>query len=84
MQSFFLIAKPLVQDSTMMKLHELLDWAGIAHKPKGLYKREATHVTARRAETRVSCAGASRRGAASGSVWLLIPVVLTTTCAGSN
>lgn len=44
MDSFFLMgAKPLVQDSPTMKLHELLDWAEIAHKLKGLYKREATH-----------------------------------------
>lgn len=44
MQSFFLMgAKPLVQDSPTMKLHELLDWDEIAHKLKGLYKREATH-----------------------------------------
>lgn len=40
MDSFFLMgAKPLVQDSPTMKLHELLDWAEIAHKLKGLYKR---------------------------------------------
>ena len=44
MDSFFLMgAKPLVQDSPTMKLHELLDWDEIAHKLKGLYKREATH-----------------------------------------
>ena len=44
MDSFFLMgAKPLVQGSPTMKLHELLDWAEIAHKLKGLYKREATH-----------------------------------------
>lgn len=44
MDSFFLVgAKLLVQDSPTMKLHELLDWAEIAHKLKGLYKREATH-----------------------------------------
>jgi IS5 family transposase len=44
MESFFLMgAKPLVQDSPTMKLHELLDWADIAHKLKGLYKREQTH-----------------------------------------
>ena len=44
MDSFFLIgAKPLVQDSPTMRLHELLDWAEIAHKLRGLYKREATH-----------------------------------------
>lgn len=43
MDSFFLMgAKPLVQDSPTMKLHELLDWAEIAHKLKGLYKREVT------------------------------------------
>ncbi|KQV89385.1 hypothetical protein [Pelomonas sp. Root1237] len=42
MDSFFLMgAKPLVQDSPTMKLHELLDWDEIAHKLKGLYK--ATH-----------------------------------------
>ncbi|MFG6448320.1 transposase [Roseateles sp. BYS180W] len=44
MDSFFLMgAKPLVQNSPTMKLHELLDWEEIAHKLKGLYKREATH-----------------------------------------
>ena len=43
MDSFFLMgAKPLVQDSPTMKLHELLDWGEIGHKLKGLYKREAT------------------------------------------
>lgn len=35
-------ARPLVQDSPTMRLHELIDWADIAHKLKGLYKREAT------------------------------------------
>lgn len=44
MGSFFLMgAKPLVHASPTMKLHELLDWSEIAHKPKGLHKREATH-----------------------------------------
>jgi IS5 family transposase len=44
MDSFFLMgAKPLVQDSPTMKLHELLDWVEISHKLKGLYKRETTH-----------------------------------------
>ena len=44
MDSFFLMgAKPLLQDSPMVKLHELPDWAEIAHKLKGLYKRDATH-----------------------------------------
>lgn len=44
MDSFFLMgAKPLVQDSPTMKLHELLDWAEIEHKLKGLYKREVSH-----------------------------------------
>ena len=33
-------AKPLVQDSPTMRLHELLDWDEIARKLKGLYKRE--------------------------------------------
>ena len=44
MDSFFLIgAKPLVQGSPTMKLHELLDWDDIGHKLKGLYKREASN-----------------------------------------
>lgn len=44
-ESFFLMgAKPLVQDSPTMKLHELLDWAEIGHKLKGLYKREASQA----------------------------------------
>lgn len=44
MDSFFLMdARPLVQDSPTMKLHELLDWVEISHKLKGLYKREATN-----------------------------------------
>lgn len=44
MESFFLMgARPLVQDSPTMKLHQLLDWQDIAHKLKGLYKREQTH-----------------------------------------
>jgi len=43
MNSFFLMgAKPLVQGSPTMKLHELLDWADIAHKRKGLCKRETS------------------------------------------
>lgn len=42
MGSFFLMcAKPLVQDSPKLKLHELLDWAVIVHKRRGLYEREA-------------------------------------------
>ena len=41
MDSFFLMgARPLVQDSPSMKLHELLDWHSIAGHLKGLYKRE--------------------------------------------
>ncbi|WP_323030734.1 IS5 family transposase [Brachymonas denitrificans] len=41
MDSFFLMgAKPLVQDSPSMKLHELLDWHSIAGHLKGLYQRE--------------------------------------------
>ena len=41
MESFFLMgARPLVQDSPSMKLHELLDWHSIAGHLKGLYKRE--------------------------------------------
>jgi len=45
MESFFLLgAKPLVQESPTMKLHELLDWQDISHKLKGLYKREQSHA----------------------------------------
>ena len=41
MDSLFLMgAKPLVQDSPSMKLHELLDWHSIAGHLKGLYQRE--------------------------------------------
>ena len=41
MGSFFLMgARPLVQDSPSMKLHELLDWGAIADQLKGLYQRE--------------------------------------------
>lgn len=36
-------ARTLVQDSPTMRLHELIDWVDIAHKLKGLYKREASH-----------------------------------------
>ncbi len=44
MDSFFLMgARPLVQDSPTMRLHELIDWSDIARKLKGLYKREASH-----------------------------------------
>ena len=41
MDSFFLMgARPLVEDSPSMKLHELLDWGAIAVQLKGLYQRE--------------------------------------------
>lgn len=43
MPSFFLLgATPMVKDTPTMKLHEVLDWVDIAHKLKGLYKREET------------------------------------------
>ena len=39
MDSFFLMgARPLVEGSPSMKLHELLDWSAIAGKLKGLYQ----------------------------------------------
>lgn len=45
MASFFLMdAKDLVAESPAMKLHEMLDWAEIAHKLKGLYKREKSRA----------------------------------------
>ena len=41
MDSFFLMgARPLVEGSPSMKLHELLDWGAIAAQLKGLYQRE--------------------------------------------
>ena len=41
MDSFFLMgARPLVESSPSMKLHELLDWGAIAAQLKGLYQRE--------------------------------------------
>ena len=47
MDSFFLMgARPLVQDSPSMKLHELLDWHSIAGHLKGLYKREKSGLYA--------------------------------------
>jgi IS5 family transposase len=36
-------ARRLAKDAPSMKLHELIDWDDIAHKLKGLYKREASH-----------------------------------------
>lgn len=43
MDSFFMLeARPLVEGSPTLRLHDLIDWADIAHKLKGLYKREAT------------------------------------------
>jgi transposase, IS5 family len=43
MDSFFMLeARPLVQDSPTMRLHDLIDWMEIARKLQGLYKREAT------------------------------------------
>lgn len=43
MPSFFLLgARPMVKDAPTMKLHEVLDWNDIAHKLKGLYRREIT------------------------------------------
>ncbi|MFN3860216.1 MAG: hypothetical protein ACK4R2_01950 [Roseateles sp.] len=65
MDSFFLMgAKPLVQDSPTMKLHELLDWDEIAHKLKGLYKREAT----RRRWSRALCAVVHVQADAAGAM----------------
>ena len=41
MDSFFLMgARPLVEFSPSMKLHELLDWSAIAGQLTGLYQRE--------------------------------------------
>ena len=41
MDSFFLMgARPLVEGSPSMRLHELLDWVAIAGQFKGLYQRE--------------------------------------------
>lgn len=41
MDSFFLMgARPLVESSPSMKLHQLLDWRAIAGELKGLYQRE--------------------------------------------
>ena len=43
MDSFFLMgARPLVEGSPSMKLHELLDWGAIAAQLKGLYQRETS------------------------------------------
>jgi len=43
--SFFLMDdKPLVQLSPKMKLHELLGWAEISHKLKGLCRRETSRA----------------------------------------
>ena len=43
MDSFFLLgARPLVEASPSMKLHELLDWGAIAAQLKGL---EFPHLT---------------------------------------
>jgi hypothetical protein len=36
-------ARRLAKDAPSMKLHELIDWDNIAHKLKGLYKREASN-----------------------------------------
>ena len=44
MPSFFLLgALPMVKDAPTMRLHEVLNWDDIAHKLKGLYRREITH-----------------------------------------
>lgn len=44
MDTFFMTdARRLAKDTQSMKLHDLIDWDEIAHKLKGLYKREATH-----------------------------------------
>ena len=41
MDSFFLMgARPLVEGSPNMRLHELLDWGAIAAQLKGVYQRE--------------------------------------------
>jgi IS5 family transposase len=40
-----MVALPLVKNSPMMKLHELLDLKDISHKLKGLYKRETSHAS---------------------------------------
>ena len=43
MDSFFLMgARPLVESSPSMKLHELLDWSAIRSQLMGLYQREIT------------------------------------------
>ena len=43
MDSFFMTdARRLAKDAPSMRLHDLIDWAEIAHKLKGLYKRELT------------------------------------------
>ena len=43
MDSFFLMgARPLVESSPSMKLHELLDWGAIRSQLTGLYQREVT------------------------------------------
>ena len=43
MDSFFLMgARPLVESSPRMKLHELLDWGSIQGQLKGVYLREIT------------------------------------------
>jgi len=43
MDSFFMTdAKQLAKDAPSMRLHDPIDWAEIAHKLKGLYKRELT------------------------------------------
>ena len=43
MDSFFMTdARRLAKDAPSMRLHDLIDWAEIAHKLKGRYKRELT------------------------------------------
>lgn len=45
MESFFLMgAKPLVSDAPVIRLHQLLNWDEIAHKLKGLYRREISQA----------------------------------------
>jgi IS5 family transposase len=43
MDSFFMTdARRLAKDAPSMRLHDLIDWAEIAHKLKGLYNRSST------------------------------------------
>jgi hypothetical protein len=63
MDSLFLMgAKPLVQDSPTLKLHDLLDWAEIAHKLKGAVQADAAVPVTRAVG---NAAGACTEGATS-------------------